>query len=143
MKHLDVLLWGITPHPVCCASCPEQVGPPWDHGVCTALPAAVLSCPFGRNLCKCVLLFPLPKLFQSSLLFFFIPHCRSLLLSACSLVVAPAPLGCSLSAPVTPLCTLDLLFTRARMRLFNRAFIPILSRIHSPLAAFASKMPAH
>lgn len=32
----------------------------------------------------------------------------------------------------------------SQMRLFNRAFIPILSRVHSAaLAAFASKMPAH
>lgn len=46
-----------------------------------------------------------------------------------------------------PCCYSTALWTCfSRMRIFNRAFIPILSRVHSPsaaLAAFASKMPAH
>lgn len=40
-----------------------------EHNVCTALQATAVSWPFGRNLCTCVLLFPLPKLSQTSLLF--------------------------------------------------------------------------
>lgn len=40
-----------------------------EHNACTALQATVVSWPFGRNLCTCVPLFPLPKLFQTSLLF--------------------------------------------------------------------------
>lgn len=40
-----------------------------EHNACTALQATVVSWPFGRNLCTCVPLFPLPKFFQTSLLF--------------------------------------------------------------------------
>lgn len=118
-----------------------------EHSVCPALQAAVVSWPFGRNLYKCVLFFPLPKLFQTSLLFYFISRCRSLLLPACSLVVAPASLGCSLSAPLLLHAALWTCFSPVHE--WSSSTVRPLSPFSAesilpeqPLAAFASQMPA-
>lgn len=107
-----------------------------EHNVCTSLQATVVSWPFGRNLCTCVLFFPLPKLFQPSLLFQFISHCRSLLFCALLSGCSSSPSWLLFVCPVvTGRFSLDLVHTSARMGLLNsQAFISVLCRVRSTRA---------
>lgn len=106
----------------------------------TALQAAVVRWLFGRNLCPCVLLVPLPKLFQTSLLFYFISHCRSLLfhalLSCCS--ARPSwPLFC------LPRCYWTLQFGLASHRCTNEALQQPGLYIYSLQSPFYLCNPLH